>query len=255
MNFQKSTKKKVQPLYIFGRNVIEELLQVFPPTVIKQVFVLKGSEGEYKKMFPKTMRLQPVHISTLDKHSGKSAHQGIVVELYNFPYKTLDEVFTHIFKKSSATILALDHVTDPQNFGAIIRSAAAFGCDAILIEDTAQVPVNGTVIKTSVGTAFKIPIIRVPSLLSTLLQIKNKGFTVYGFDAGGESITEKGFTFHKRSLFIFGSEGHGMRMQIKESVDTIVSIPMRKDIESLSVSAAAAVACFERAKQVDRSST
>lgn len=245
-------KKKIIPLYIYGKNAVDELLKTHPDA-IKQVFVHNGSEEQYKKIFPKGMRLQPVHISTLDKHSNKGAHQGIVVELHNFPYLQFDFVLSRLRKNKTNTIIACDHITDPHNVGAIIRSAAAFGCDAIIIEDVHQSPVNSTVIKVSAGTAFHIPIARVASLKDALATLQKNRYILYGLDMHGEDITDPHFTFAERSVFVLGSEGFGMRKEIAQMVDKTIAIPMKSGIESLNVSATAACVCYERQRQMRKS--
>lgn len=237
-------------LYVYGKNPVTEVNLVHP-NAIKQVFVQSGTEDQYKGMFAKGMRLQPVHVSTLDKHSSGGIHQGIVIELHSFPYQSLDTVMGKTAGQKFATYMILDHVTDPQNFGTIIRTAAAFNCDAIIIEDKEQVPVNGTVIKASAGIAFRIPIVQVPSILTAIETLKQKQHcSIYGMDARGKSIADSTFVFDKKSAFVFGSEGSGMRDSIKEMLDHMVAIPMNKNVESLNVSAAAASVCFERTRQL-----
>ncbi len=252
MAFEHKKKKTTTPIYVYGKNAVEELAKMHPDS-IKQVFVQNGSEDQYRKMFSKGMRLQPVHVSTLEKHSNKGAHQGIVVELFHFPYQQFDFLLSKLRKNKINTIIACDHITDPHNVGAIIRSAAAFGADAVIIEDVHQSPVNSTVIKVSAGTAFHIPIARVASLKDALLTLQKNRYVVYGLDMSGNDITQKDFSFAERSVFVLGSEGFGMRKEIMQILDHTIAIPMKAGIESLNVSATAACVCYERQRQIKKS--
>ena len=130
---------------------------------------------------------------------------------------------------------------DPHNVGAVIRSAAAFGLAGVLIPPHNQAPVTGTVVKVSAGMTFKIPMVSISNVNTTLRDLQASGFWVYGLDGDGSTstVTEK---FTRPSVFVLGNEGSGIREKTKEVCDDILSIPIHPQCESLNAAAATAIA-------------
>jgi 23S rRNA (guanosine2251-2'-O)-methyltransferase len=137
-------------------------------------------------------------------------------------------------------LVLLDEITDPQNVGTIIRSSAAFGVTAVLLPSHRQAPVNGTVVKASAGTAFRVPLVSIGNINTTIRELKAKGYWIYGLDAqASHTVQEEQFT--KPSVFVFGSEGRGVRVKTEELCDIMLAIPMDARCESLNVGSSAAV--------------
>ena len=128
----------------------------------------------------------------------------------------------------------LDHLEDPHNFGAIIRTSEALGVDGIIIPNDRSVGVNGTVVKTSAGAISYSTIIRVPNLANTLEKLKKKGFWVIGTDMKGEDYNK--LDYDLPICLVIGNEGHGMSKIIKDNCDFIATIPMTGKINSLNAS-------------------
>jgi 23S rRNA (guanosine2251-2'-O)-methyltransferase len=137
-------------------------------------------------------------------------------------------------KPGKATALALmGEVQDPHNVGAIIRSAAAFGLAGVLIPEHNQAQVTGTVVKTSAGMAFRIPLVSIGNVNDTLRTLKEAGFWIYGLAMEGNPLPSE--TFDAPAVFVLGSEGSGIREKTLEECDIKLSIPMHPRCESLNV--------------------
>lgn len=173
-------------------------------------------------------------------------HQGIIAEVQDFEYIDLDGFLRS--SKEKRNILMLDHIEDPRNFGAIIRSAEAAGVDAIIIAKDRGVRVNETVAKTSAGATAFVPIIQVSNLSRTCEKLKELGIWIVGTAGDAQqNYTEVDYTFP--TCFIVGSEGKGISQNLLKQCDFIVSIPLLGSINSLNVSVAAAILVYEGVRQ------
>ena len=139
--------------------------------------------------------------------------------------------------------MVLGELHDPQNIGAIIRSAAAFGAAGVLIPEHNQGQVTGSVIKVSAGMAFRVPLVSIGNVNSTLEDLKKKGFWIYGFASEGEKKLDEEL-FDAPTVFVFGNESKGVRLKTMEACDIRLSIPIDKRCDSLNVSASASVALY-----------
>jgi 23S rRNA (guanosine2251-2'-O)-methyltransferase len=138
----------------------------------------------------------------------------------------------------------LDELTDPHNVGAIIRSAAAFGAAGVLIPSHNQAPITGTVVKTSAGMAFRIPLIAIGNVNQAVDALVKEGFRTYGLVMdGSRNVAEE--KFDAPSLFIVGNEGAGIRQKTLERCDVKLRIPMNERAESLNASVSAAVVLYQ----------
>lgn len=237
-------------IYIYGAHALEEALQ-FAPKTIKKIFFEEGySEGNIvglsKKLgiqqasFAKG-KLPKEIVGTFD---AKVVHQGVIAlvspqDLMK-EYKKFAE---HVEATPDTCIVILAEVQDPQNVGAVIRSAAAFGVTAILIPEHNQAQVTGTVIKVSAGMAFRIPLVTVPNVNNAVRGLKDRGFWIYGLDGSAErSLSQE--TFDAPAVFILGNEATGIRQKTLELCDIPLSISMNTQCESLNAAASAAVALY-----------
>ena len=166
--------------------------------------------------------------------------KGVVI--HREPVEALDRLRT---RGAAALILALDGVTDPHNFGAILRTAAAAGVDGVVFPERRSAQVNEAVVRASAGTAGRVPLVRVVNLGRALDELKEAGAWIYGLAAGPGSQSLFREAFDRATVLVLGSEGEGLHQKIAERCDGLLEIPMPGGTESLNVSAAAAVALYQ----------
>ena len=221
-------------MYICGKNVAKEYLN--GNNKIKKVFLNHNfSDNEITDLIKsKKIKIDYVDKRTLDNKTMEN-HQGIILEVDDFEYANLNI----LLNKENALVVMLDHIQDPHNFGAIIRTCEAAGVDAIIIPKDRSVSVNGTVIRTSVGASKHVPIIRVVNLVNTIKELKKEGFWFFGTDMNGTNYTK--LDYKGKTCLIIGNEGDGMSKLVKENCDFIASIPMIGKINSLNASVATGI--------------
>jgi 23S rRNA (guanosine2251-2'-O)-methyltransferase len=246
-----------EKIYLYGRNPLQEALLAIKrgkTTLIEKLFLTKQAEDEPKVMSliqSNKLTYEVVTYQEIESMVGKGViHQGVCALLNDRDiYTSFDEVLT-IAKTStrSSLFVLLDKLQDPHNVGAIIRSAVAFGVDAILLPDHAQALVNGTVIKTSSGMAFAVPLVKIGNINTTLTKLKDNGFWTYGLTGNGETKL-RATTFDTSTVIVIGGEGDGIKTKTLETCDFKLSIETNPLCESLNASNAAAVVLYEWAKQ------
>jgi 23S rRNA (guanosine2251-2'-O)-methyltransferase len=182
---------------------------------------------------------------SLDRRAEGARHQGVLGEGSGLAFTDLDEITANLRAPGhKALILALDGVTDPHNFGAILRSAAAAAVDAVVFPERRSAQVNETVIRASAGTAGRVPLVRVVNLGRSLDELKANGAWIFGLDASAESRDYLSERFDAPTVLVLGSEGEGLHQKVRERCDELLRIPMPGGTESLNVSASAAVMLF-----------
>ena len=227
--------------YIYGRHAVKEALERVPERV-QGVFVSIGAEEEFAPLAKaKHVRLEPLADHDFRKELDGVVHQGVVakvamdglVEDYHQWVKTLEV-------SPDTSLVLLNEITDPHNVGAIIRSAAAFGCAGVLLPSHNQAPITGAVAKASAGTVFSIPIVAINNENQVIMDLKKRGFWIYGLagDGANDLNTEK---FDAPAVFVVGSEGEGLRAKTREHCDILLRIPMHPRVESLNASVSTAV--------------
>jgi 23S rRNA (guanosine2251-2'-O)-methyltransferase len=186
----------------------------------------------------------------LDRLAGQPHHQGVVLSIEPFTYCDLDDLFA-AWRNSArpAFFLLLDGITDPHNFGAILRNADAAGCHGVIVTKDRSCPVTGVVDKTSAGAAEHLPICQVTNLGRTIEQLKATGIWVYGLsgEAAGKPVYAEDLTGH--IALVIGSEGEGLRQLTRQLCDGLLAIPMAGQVASLNAASASAVALFEVTRQ------
>ena len=225
-------------MYICGKNVAKEYLN--GNNKIKKVFLNNNfNDSEIINL----LKLRRTKIDYVDKREldrkTMENHQGIILEVDDFEYSNL----SLILNKENPLLVMLDHIQDPHNFGAIIRTCEAAGVDAIIIPKDRSVSVNGTVIRTSVGASKYVPIIRVTNLVSAIKEMKKEGFWFFGTDMNGENYSK--LDYKGKTCLVIGNEGDGMSKLVKENCDFIASIPMIGKINSLNASVATGIIIYE----------
>ena len=182
----------------------------------------------------------------LDKQlPARAVHQGLAVQADPLPETPLPRALTEA--DENAPILILDQATDPQNIGATLRSAAAFGAAFVIMQDRHAPPETPSMAKASSGALEIVPIVRVPNIVRALLILKEAGYWIVGFDAHGEKTVADANLSGKLAL-ILGAEGSGLRRLTQENCDHLVKIPISDKVESLNVAATAAIALYELTK-------
>jgi len=176
---------------------------------------------------------------------GQRRHQGVVATTSDFKYFELSNLLDNLSEKPF--ILILDHINDPHNLGAIVRSAELAGVDGVIVPDRRNSPISNTVVKTSAGATEKVPIIKVTNINDTIRKIKKLGIKVYAIEIGGTNIYTKDLT--DGLAFVLGSEGEGIHKLTLELSDEILTIPMFGYTNSLNVSVASGIVLFETARQ------
>lgn len=233
---------------IYGRNPVEEILQNRPNEVDK-IFVknnIKPSTYQNINELAQENGVPLVKVPGAKIYNlvGRVADQGFVAQLSAAKYTNFfDWVETLVLSKNPA-VLFLHGIEDPHNFGAILRSAAAAGIEAVIIPMQNQAPVNATVFKTSAGTAGRIPIIRVHDINQGLKDLKATGFTIVGLDGEAKQTLWEA-DLDQPIAFLIGSEGEGIHPENLKRCDSILKIPMVNNVESLNASVSAALVSYE----------
>ena len=224
-------------MLVYGRNVALEVLK--RNIKINRVYMQENFDFEYKNEFMK-YNVKVLKKYEMDrKFSG--LHQGIALDIEDYKYVNINN-----FKFDNSLVVMLDHIEDPHNFGAIIRTCEAAGVDLIIIPENRSVEVNSTVIKTSVGTVFNMKIAKVKNLVNTINYLKKNGFWIVGTDMEGidyDKIDYKGNT-----CIICGNEGNGMSRLVTDNCDFIATIKMLGEVNSLNASVATGIVLFEAVK-------
>lgn len=225
-------------LVLYGSHTVKRLLQVYP-LMTTSVMVREGLLEEMREFARNCGYRGPLHVAKeaeLDKKTRGAIHQGVVAELPGFPYSPLDAITA-----DTRLVLALDQIQDPQNMGALIRSAVAFGCGAVIIPVHEQVGVTGVVARASAGSLFDIPVVKVTNLSQALDALKKKGFWIAGL-AGDAPMFIEQYAFDTPTVLVLGSEGDGIRQSVRDGCDVLLSIAMSDSVESLNVSVAGGIA-------------
>lgn len=229
-------------MLVFGKNVALEYLG--SDKKIYKAFI-QNNFNDYdliNKLRHKNIKVQTLQKIDMDKKVS-GLHQGIILDVEDYKYADIYDIISD----EDSLIVMLDHIEDPHNFGAIIRSCEAAGVDGIIIPTDRSVEVNSTVIKTSVGTTEKMKIARVTNLNQTIKLLKEKGYWIFGTDMDGTDYTK--LDYKGKTCIICGNEGSGMSKLVRENCDFIASIPMQGEVNSLNASVATAIIVFEAIKQ------
>ncbi len=177
-----------------------------------------------------------------------AVHQGVALSCAPLPEVEIEDIIDAAADDPTALVVVLDQVTDPHNVGAVLRSAAAFGAKAVIVQDRHAPPVTGTLAKTASGAVEAVPLVRVTNLARALDQLKAASFwTVALAESGARNLHEVDLS--GRSALVLGSEGDGIRRLTGERCDEIVRLPTGGPVGSLNVSTAAAVALYEVARR------
>lgn len=229
-------------MYVYGKNVAIEFLK--KKEDIRKIYL---SHQFKDKFIESAIKNGKFAIEYIDKKQldqlANGNHQGIMLDIPDYRYHKLEELLEY----ENPFLIILDHLEDPHNFGAIIRTAEAAGINGIIIPKNRSVSVNATVIKTSAGATKNMKITMVTNLKNTIDYLKKQGFWIVGTDMNG--ICYDTIDYRGKVALVVGNEGSGMSRLVKENCDFIASIPMRGKINSLNASVATAIVIYEAIKQ------
>ena len=230
---------------IYGKNVALEKLK--SNNKINKIYISNKFNDEVIISLIKNKKIPTKIVDNreLDKMC-KGLHQGIVLEVEDIKTYDLEKTLEQI-DKEYPLIVILDHIEDPHNFGAIIRSCEAFGVDAIIIPNDRSVDITSTVVKVSVGTIEKIKIIKVVNLNNTIKKLKEYGYWIVGTDMEGTPYTN--IDYKTKIAIVIGNEGKGISRLVSENCDYLAKIPMKGTVNSLNAS----VACGIFLSEINRS--
>ena len=235
-------------LILYGRHAVFSAL-ANPKRRINRVLTCRENFAELKN-WCETHHIDDTKIKVVERSEfakilpADAVHQGFALYCAPLPNFSLEEICEMAATKDSCTVLVLDQVTDPQNIGAIIRSCAAFGALALILQDKNSPCETAAMAKASAGTIDILPVCRVTNLSRALEQLKQNGFWTIGMDGYAKDTIDKVNKSGKNAV-IMGSEGKGMRRLIEENCDITVKLPIDPRVESLNVSTAAAIALYE----------
>jgi 23S rRNA (guanosine2251-2'-O)-methyltransferase len=227
-------------MIVYGKNVVKELIdnkRKIEKAYIYEDFNDKDLISALQKL---NVRIEYHSKMELD-NIAKGLHQGIIVSIPDYKFSSLDELLENL--SSNPLIIILDHLEDPHNLGAIIRTCEAAGVDGIIIPKDRSVDVNSTVMKVSAGALDNIRICSVTNLNNTIDKLKEKGFWIVGTEMNASEMYMD-IDYNMPVCLIIGNEGSGMSRLIHDACDYIVSIPMYGKVNSLNASVAAGVMIY-----------
>lgn len=236
-------------MIIYGMNPVREAVRSSPER-IRWVSVARESRKRCEALIAEAgqagvdVRLVPA--TQIDKLARGSVHNGVVAEIEPVPMADFEDV---VSDSSTTFVLLLDEVQDPQNLGAILRVADGFAVDLVVITEHESAGLTSATLKASAGAAEWVRVAQVTNLARSIDRLKELGYWVYAAALAGDPPAAIDFT--GRVAIVLGNEGRGIRRNVLEHCDRVVTIPMEGRVESLNVAAAASVLCYEVRRQVN----
>ncbi|MFA5405578.1 MAG: 23S rRNA (guanosine(2251)-2'-O)-methyltransferase RlmB [Ignavibacteria bacterium] len=249
-------------MLVIGKNPILEILKTTPKEFTK-IILMKTLKPESKLKeivkiaddngIPKLFINRYEFANYFDrKNKSEGITQGVIGFIKDYQYSKLSDMLENIKDVKNPLILILDEITDPHNFGAIIRSAVCLGADGIVIPRHNSAEVNHTVIKTSSGAVKYIPIAKETNLINTIKYLKQNGYWIVGTDMKSDKTLFE-IDLKMPTGLIIGSEGYGIRKNLISASDFLIRIPMTGKLDSLNASVSAGVILYEIFRQKNMS--
>ncbi|WP_227309198.1 23S rRNA (guanosine(2251)-2'-O)-methyltransferase RlmB [Acidisoma cellulosilyticum] len=229
-------------VWIYGTHAVQAAL-ANPARRLRRLLTTEEGEANLSTRLPQPWAVQAetVDRARLDQMLGRdSVHQGLAVLADLLPQLTIGEVL-----ERPGPVLVLDQITDPRNVGAILRSAAAFGVAGVIVQERHAPEETGSLAKAASGALETVPLLRAVNLARTLVMLKAADCWVVGLDAEATQALNGPSFAERRVALVLGGEGEGLRRLTRESCDELAKLPMPGEMESLNVSAAAAVSLYE----------
>jgi 23S rRNA (guanosine2251-2'-O)-methyltransferase len=234
-------------MIIYGVNPVLEAIRSHPERV-RYVGVAREQSARHQRLIAeaktKGVSVRNLAADQVDRLAGRGVHNGVVAEVSEHAYADFDDV---IATDTTKFVLILDGITDPQNLGAILRVADGFGVQLVVIPEHDSVGLTPAAVKASAGASAWVPVAEVTNLARAIEALQKRGFWVYGAAAEGDAPSA--IDFSGRVALVLGNEGKGIRRNVLEHCDRVVTIPMRGHVDSFNVATAAAVLCYEVARQ------
>ncbi|NLB85404.1 MAG: 23S rRNA (guanosine(2251)-2'-O)-methyltransferase RlmB [Acholeplasmataceae bacterium] len=232
-------------MIVYGKNVIREI--IYNQREIYKLYLdNKFKDFKFLKFLEsKQINYETVAKDKLNELTNNALHQGVVADVKPYEYIQIENI---VDANKKQNLIILDEISDPHNLGAILRTAEAAGIDAIVVATRNQVSLNATVAKVSSGAIEHVPVIQAANLIDLIKYLKNNKFIIVG-TAGDANLEYNDLPKTQSIAVILGSEGEGMRSQIKQACDLLVKIPMYGKINSLNVSVAGALIMYEMIKK------
>ncbi len=232
--------------YIVGKHAVIEALKN-PKRQVVRVFLTEDSKKKLHKENPNLNLLKNVKVlfkskKELDKHCQNEgiSHQGYVAEIEHLENLRIKDFVENNNDKKKINLVALDNVTDPRNIGSIIRSAASFNIEGIIVKERSYPRKSKLLYKSASGCIELINIFEVSNISSTLKYLKSKNFWVSSFDSGARDDFTK-HDWNGKNVLLFGSEGYGLSYQLRKKSDFLFKIKINKKVESLNIANTASI--------------
>jgi len=240
-------------MLVIGLNPTLEALE-FNPKSIQKIIILNTVSGTKLSRIMKLANAKKIPIERASKENfekvfdstnkSEGISQGVAAFADDFEYYDFQPLMEEIAEQKQVLFVILDEIQDPHNFGAIIRTSAAAGVDAILVSEKNSAKVNHTVVKTSAGATNHIKICMLSNIYKAISALKENGFKLYGTETKSK-VDLYNCVFEPRSAIVFGNEGKGIRKNISSLCDELISIPIYGKVESLNVSVSAGIILYE----------
>ncbi|MDD3396022.1 MAG: 23S rRNA (guanosine(2251)-2'-O)-methyltransferase RlmB [Acidaminococcaceae bacterium] len=237
---------------IVGRNAVLEALK--RGRSLNKLYILDGARGGSIGEITALAResrvpIEYTRLEKLDELAAGMRHQSVVALGAPIEFQSLETVLATVKAKAKVPfLLLLDELQDPQNVGALIRTANAAGVDAVLLPSRRSCPLNAVVSKISAGAVEYVPVVQIGNISQTIQELQKQGFWVIGADMAGESqYYEADLT--GAIVVVVGAEGKGLGRLVKEKCDLLVRIPMLGQVASLNASVAGAILLYEVVRQ------
>jgi 23S rRNA (guanosine2251-2'-O)-methyltransferase len=234
-------------MIIYGANPVIEAIRSHPAR-IRYVAVAREQSARHRRVIEEAknagVALRHLPADQIERLANRGVHNGVVAEIADAEYADFDEV---VEREGTSFILIVDGVTDPQNLGAILRVAEGFGVHLVVLPEHESVGLTSIVVKASAGATAWVPVAQVTNLSRAIETLQKRAYWVYAAAAEGDAPDV--IDFRGNVALVLGSEGKGIRRNVLEHCDRKVTIPMSGHLESLNVATAAAVLCYEVARQ------
>lgn len=236
---------------LYGRKPVFEAIK--SGEEIDQIYICFGTHGSFIDKIKQdakrnNIKVSQVSVAKFKEMAGDRNTQGIIASVSDLQYYSLEEIFEQTSSKANPLLLLLDSIQDPQNLGAILRTAECTGVDGVIITTRNSAPITETAIKTSAGAVSHLKISKVNNLANAMNLIKEKGFWITGTALGGDkNFSDVDYT--GPTAIVMGNEESGIRNLTAKNCDFLVEIPMNGKIQSLNVSVATGVILYEVMRQ------
>lgn len=234
-------------MLIYGTNPVFEAIRAHPSRV-RYVAIAREHSGRMTKIVEEAreagIEVKMLPNQQLDKLTSRGVHNGVIADVSEGRFADFHDT---IENEETTFVLILDGITDPQNFGAILRVADGFAIDLVVLPEHESVGLTPAAVKASAGASEWVPVSYVTNLSRAIEALKEKGYWVYAAAADGDRADQ--IDFRGKVALVMGNEGKGVRRNVLEHCDRTVSIPMYGHVDSFNVASATAVLCYEVVRQ------